>query len=114
MAKMNKGKPAGKLNFRSDCPISKTLDLLGDKWTLLVLRDILVFGAKTYSDFARSPEHIPTNLLAQRLKKLVDENMLEKKAYQSNPIRYEYLATEKGKSVRPIITAMKKFGDDNF
>lgn len=111
---MSNGKSAEKLNFRSDCPIAKTLDLLGDKWTLLVLRDILIFGAKTYSDFARSPENIPTNLLSQRLKKLVDEGLLEKKAYQSNPPRYEYLPTSRCKSVQPILVAMKKFGDGNF
>ena len=108
---MSKGKANEKIRFRSDCPISKTLDLLGDKWTLLVLRDVLVFGAKTYSDFAASPEHIPTNLLSQRLKKLVDEGLLDKKAYQTNPLRYEYLPTDRGKSVRPILVAMRKFGD---
>ena len=111
---MSKSKSAEKLTFRSNCPIAKTLDLLGDKWTLLVLRDVLFFGAKTYSDFANSPEHIPTNLLSQRLKKLVEEGLLDKKAYQDNPIRYEYLATEKCNSIRPILTEMKKFGNVNF
>lgn len=65
---MSRDKSATSLSFRSDCPIAKTLDLQGDKLTLLVLRHALVFDARTYSDFARSPEHIPTNLLSQRLK----------------------------------------------
>jgi len=103
-----------KAHFRSPCPIAKTLDLVGDKWTLLVLRDVLVFGATTYSDFAKSPEHIPTNLLSNRLSRLVGEGFLEKQAYQTNPLRYEYMPTSKGRSVRPIITAMKKFGDENL
>ena len=100
--------------YRSDCPIAKTLDLLGDKSTLLILRDVLIFSATTYTHFSQSSENIPTNLLSQRLKKLVDEGLLEKKAYQDNPIRFKYLPTEKCKSVRPIIVAMKEFGDLNF
>jgi|TARA_B110000444_G_C18491039_1_gene433527 DNA-binding HxlR family transcriptional regulator len=109
---MSKVKSASK--YRSDCPIAKTLDLLGDKWTLLILRDVLIFSATTYTHFSQSVEHIPTNLLSQRLKKLVDEGLLEKKAYQNNPLRYEYLPTVKCKAVQPIIVAMKKFGDLNF
>tara|TARA_B110000240_G_scaffold136336_1_gene151103 strand:- start:1301 stop:1678 length:378 start_codon:yes stop_codon:yes gene_type:complete len=101
-------------SFRSPCAIAKTLDLVGDKWTLLVLRDVLVFGATTYSEFAKSPEHIPSNLLSNRLTRLVSEGFLEKQSYQTNPLRYKYLATAKGRSVRPIIAAMKKFGDDNL
>jgi DNA-binding HxlR family transcriptional regulator len=111
---MSKAKLEQGSKFRSNCPIAKTLDLLGDKWTLLILRDVLIFNAKTYTHFAQSPERIPTNLLSQRLKKLVDEGLLEKSAYQDNPLRYEYLPTEKCKTVRPIIAAMKKFGDVNF
>ena len=87
---------------------------MGDKWTLLVPRDILVFGATTYSDFAKSPEHIPTNLLAERLNRLVGEGFLQKQKYQENPPRYHSLPTEKGRLARPIIAAMKKFGDANL
>lgn len=111
---MSKAKLESNSTFRSNCPIAKTLDILGDKWTLLILRDVLIFNAKTYTQFAQSPEHIPTNLLSQRLKKLVNEGLLEKNAYQDNPLRYEYLPTEKCKTVQPIIAAMKKFGDANF
>jgi DNA-binding HxlR family transcriptional regulator len=81
---------------------------------LLILRDVIFFDAKTYSDFVRRPEQIPTNLLAQRLKKLVEDGLLEKIPYQNNPIRYEYIATEKCNTVKPILTAMKKFGDEHF
>jgi DNA-binding HxlR family transcriptional regulator len=99
---------------RSPCPIAKTLDLLGDKWTLLVLRDVLVFGAATYSEFAKSAERIPSNLLSDRLTRLVSEGFLEKQSYQTKPPRYKYIATTKGRAIRPIISAMKKFGDDNL
>jgi len=111
---MNKGHSIETINFRSNCPIAKTLDFLGDKWSLLILRDIIFFGAKTYSDFAKSPERIPTNLLSQRLKKLVEGGLLEKKAYQNNPTRYEYLATDKCKTVKPVLLSMKKLGEAIF
>jgi len=96
---------------RSHCPIARTLDVVGDKWTLLVLRDALVFGRKSFADFEHSPEKIPTNLLADRLKRLVEYGLLEKVAYQDRPVRYYYLPTEKGRAVRPVIRAMKNFGE---
>ncbi len=96
---------------RSACPIARTLDLLGDKWTLLVMRDALVFGRKSFADFERSAERIPTNLLADRLKKLVDYGLLEKVAYQDKPVRYHYLPTPQGRAVRPVIRALKNYGE---
>lgn len=97
--------------YRSGCPIARTLDILGDKWTLLVLRDALVFGRKTFAEFEHSVEKIPTNLLADRLKRLVDNGFLEKVAYQDKPARYHYLPTAQGRAVRPVIRAMKNFGE---
>ncbi|MBT5054654.1 MAG: helix-turn-helix transcriptional regulator, partial [Gammaproteobacteria bacterium] len=64
--------------FRSPCPIARTLDLFGDKWTLVVMRDALFFDCRTFADFANCSEKIPTNLLAERLKRLVLIGMLEK------------------------------------
>jgi DNA-binding HxlR family transcriptional regulator len=57
-------------SFRSVCPVARTLDVLGDKWTLVIMRDALIFGARTYADFAGQPERIPSNLLAQAAKKI--------------------------------------------
>lgn len=96
---------------RSVCPIARTLDLVGDKWTLLVLRDALVFGRKSFAEFENSAERIPTNLLADRLKRLVESGFMEKVAYQDKPVRYHYLPTKQGKAVRPLIRAMKNFGE---
>lgn len=96
---------------RSHCPIARTLDLVGDKWTLLVLRDVLVFRRKSFAEFEHSAEKIPTNLLADRLKRLVEHGFLEKAAYQDKPVRYHYLPTEKGRALRPVIRAMKNFGE---
>lgn len=98
-------------DFRSNCPIARTLDLVGDKWTLLVLRDAIIFNRQTYAEFASSPEKIPTNLLAERLKRLVKLGLLEKELYQDKPKRYRYLPTEKGKAIRPVIRALHQFGN---
>ncbi len=96
---------------RSPCPVACSLDILGDKWTLLVVRD-LVMGKKTYSEFAQSPESIPTNILAERLKRLEAYGIIRKQQYQDNPVRYEYLLTDKGAGLRPVLLAMVKWGNE--
>ena len=87
---------------RSPCPIANTLDILGDKWTLLIIRNAFA-GKKTYSEFQASPENIPTNILADRLKRLVALNILTKIPYQQHPIRFSYQLTEKGHSLGPML-----------
>ena len=99
------------VTYRSECPIARTLDVVGDKWTLLVLRDALVFGRKTFGEFEDGRERIPTNLLADRLKRLVDCGLLKKVPYQEAPKRYHYLPTPEGEAVLPVIRAMKDFGE---
>ena len=94
---------------RSPCPIACTLDLLGDKWTLLVVRDLLR-GQHTYKSLQMSPERIPSNILADRLKRLEREGILRKEPYQDRPPRYEYLLTEKGQGLGPVLRAMLTWG----
>ena len=98
---------------RSICPIACTLDIVGDKWTLLIVRDLFV-GKKTYSEFQNSPENIPTNILANRLKRLLQHEIISKEAYQQNPIRYEYVLTNKGKELGNIIDAIVNWGEGNI
>jgi len=95
---------------RSGCPIVNSLDIFGDKWTLVVLRD-LYCGKKTYSELASSPEKIPTNRLAERLKRLEEEGIVSKSLYHEHPMRYEYLLTEKGKDPLPIMQAISRWGN---
>ncbi len=95
---------------RSTCPIACTLDILGDKWTMLIVRD-LFRGAGKYSDFLASPEKITTNILADRLKRLEAEGLISKKAYQKNPVRYEYSLTEMGRSLSPLMKAMVEWAN---
>ncbi len=99
-----------KPNFeRSCCPIACALDHLGDKWTLLIIRDLLL-GKKRYQELVTSPERIATNILADRLRKLEAAGFLVQQAYQQKPVRYEYMLTKKGEDLRPILEALVKWG----
>jgi DNA-binding HxlR family transcriptional regulator len=109
--------PEGKEAFmkfeRSSCPITNVLDLLGDKWTLLVIRD-LVLGKRRYQEFLESPEEIASNILADRLNKLLVAGLITRHAYQRNPTRYEYFLTKKGKGLEPILEAIIVWGKKQF
>ena len=95
---------------RSTCPLTNTLDLIGDKWTLIVIRDMLFVGKKQFGDFLSSPESISTNILTDRLKRLEDYGLIEKRLYQDNPPRYEYFLTDTGFSLKPIIMDIADWG----
>lgn len=96
---------------RSECPISTTLDIVGDKWSLLLIRDIGLFQKHRNKDFQGAAESIPSNILANRLKQLVKDGLLEKRLYQEHPPRYEYHLTPAGKGLLPVIKAMATWAD---
>jgi DNA-binding HxlR family transcriptional regulator len=79
-----------------------TLDMVGDRWTLVIVRDLLN-GKSRFSDFLGSPERITTSVLADRLDRLAEEGVIETYAYQENPPRFEYRLTEKGEAMLPIL-----------
>ena len=91
------------------CPVASTLELLGDRWTLVVVRDLFL-GMTKYGDFQSSPEGIPTNILAERLKRLEALAIVLKEAYQTNPPRYAYTLTPKGRELLPVVRALKEWG----
>ena len=95
---------------RSPCPVANTLDLIGDKWTLLVVRDLLL-GKRTYGELLDSPERIPTNLLADRLKRLEHAGLIESAAYQDRPVRYAYTLTAKGAALGDVLQAFVRWGN---
>jgi DNA-binding HxlR family transcriptional regulator len=95
--------------LRSPCAVACGLDLVGDKWTLLVVRDLLR-GNVTYKELQNSPERIPTNILADRLKKLEDASLIAKSAYQEHPVRYAYRLTEKGEELGDVLMAFVRWG----
>jgi DNA-binding HxlR family transcriptional regulator len=95
--------------LRSPCAVACTLDLVGDKWSLLVVRDLLR-GNVTYGKLQDSPEGIPTNILADRLKRLEEAGLIARSAYQEHPVRYAYGLTEKGKDLRDVLGALVRWG----
>jgi DNA-binding HxlR family transcriptional regulator len=94
---------------RSRCPVSCTLDVLGDRWTLLVVRD-LIRGKRRFAELVESPEHIPTNILTDRLKRLVSLGVVQSRRYNDHPPRLEYQLTAKGEDLRPVLRAMVEWG----
>ncbi len=105
------GKMAKLKYDRSSCPVAATLDIIGDKWTLLVVRDIFL-DRKRYNQFLESPEAIPTNILADRLKRLESHGLVRKTPYQDNPVRYEYELTQKGLALGPVLKSIVQWGGE--
>jgi len=95
-----------KNKHRSDCPVTYALDLIGDKWSLLILRDIILHGKKYYHEFTRSDEGISTNILAKRLAILEQNGILLKTQDVKDKKRYIYSPTEKGLDILPVIIDM--------
>ncbi len=91
---------------RSNCPLSTWLELFGDKWTLLILRDIAFFGKKNFKDFVSSEEKIASNILADRLKHLLREGLITKTKNQQNKLLIDYHVTQKGMELLPIAEAI--------
>src|SRR5215469_13867464 len=94
---------------RSACAIANSLDIVGDKWSLLVVRDLL-HGKRTYGELVNSPERIPTNILADRLKRLEAAAIIVSTPYQQHPVRYSYTLTPKGSALGDVLIAMVRWG----
>lgn len=88
---------------RSDCPISVTLEAIGDSWSLLIVRDLMFFGRKTYNEFLGAGEKIATNILADRLQRLEASGIIVKQRDPSDARRYIYRLTEKGIDLAPML-----------
>lgn len=98
---------------RSACAIANSLDIVGDKWTLLVVRDLL-HGKSTYGELLDSPERIPTNILADRLKRLESAGIIVSTPYQQHPIRNAYTLTPKGKDLGTVLLAFVRWAKQHI
>jgi DNA-binding HxlR family transcriptional regulator len=96
---------------RSACAVANTLELVGDKWSLLVVRDLL-HGKRTYGELADSPEGIPTNILAERLRRLESAGIISSAAYQDRPVRYAYTLTKKGIALGDVLLSIVRWGKE--
>ena len=92
-----------KNDFRCTCPITSALDILGDKWSLVVIKQMLFEGRSTFKDFTDSPEAIATNILSARLKMLENYGIIEKAKLPTNKKTNIYTLTEKGYSLTPVL-----------
>src|SRR5262245_20202306 len=88
---------------RSDCPINFALETFGDSWSLLIIRDIIYFGKKTYGEFLASEEGMATNILASRLARLEEQGILVKNPLEQDKRKEEYVLTEKGLDLIPVL-----------
>ncbi len=98
---------------RSLCPVACSLDLVGDRWTLLIIRDLFA-GKARFGEFASAPERIPTNILAERLKRLERAGLVESLQYSEHPPRYEYQLTQRGRDLEPVLDALAVWGLGQF
>ena len=95
------------LSALTPCPIARTLEIVGEWWTLLIVRDAL-FGASRFDEFRATG--ISDNILSARLSKLVDAGIFKKRPYQQHPVRYEYILTPKGRALAPVVLALRNWG----
>ena len=102
------------LKQRSPCPVSSSLDVLGDKWTLLILRDIVFAGKSTYGQFLQSAEKMATNILADRLAVLESQGLLTKAVAADKKSKFTYRLTEKGVDTIPIIDELVLWGAKHY
>jgi DNA-binding HxlR family transcriptional regulator len=101
---------APKALLRSRCPIAGALDLVGDRWTLLVVRDLLLHDKRRFTEFLASPEGIATNILADRLERLERAGILERRRYHEHPPREEYHPTARGRDLVPVLRELVRWG----
>ncbi|QFG52729.1 winged helix-turn-helix transcriptional regulator [Chryseobacterium sp.] len=101
-------------NYRSLCPLARGLDVFGDKWTLLILRDIAFYGKTTFGELSRMEEGIASNTLAQRLEKLVNLELLTKTNSETNKLIYHYRITEKGLDLIPVLQNILQWSEKHL
>ena len=99
---------------RSDCAVACTLDVLGDRWSLLIVRDLFFADRLRYADLAGAAEAIPTNTLADRLRRLEEAGIVARDRYSERPARYEYRLTERGRALGPVLQAIADWGTEHI
>ena len=101
-------------NKRSDCPISCSLDIFGDKWSLLIIRNIMFYDLHTYGEFLKLPEKIATNILADRLVMLENTGLITKEQHPDSKAKIFYKLTQKGIDLLPLMVEVSLWGDKYF
>jgi DNA-binding HxlR family transcriptional regulator len=96
---------------QEDCPVARALDVVGEKWTLLILRDLFRRGPQRFQQLEASLAGVAPNTLSARLKTLEAQGVIATRLYESHPPRYEYYLTDKGKALGPVLKALHTWGE---
>jgi len=97
---------------RRNCPIARTLDLIGDRWSLLIIRDLMLEGPRRFSDLEQSVVGASPSILSARQKWLKAQGVVKRRIYSQHPPRAEYLLTGKGQRLGPVLAALHAYGTD--
>ena len=103
-----------KQEFRCDCPVTSAIDILGDKWMLIIIKQMLIEGMETFKDFTDSDEAISTSILTLKLKCLEQFELVERKNHPSNKKTKLYQLTDKGLSLAPVVVDLAIWSDQNL
>jgi DNA-binding HxlR family transcriptional regulator len=93
------------------CPVARTLEIIGERWTMLILRDLLLEGPRKFHELAASLSGMSPTTLSSRLKVLEEAQIIERQFYADHPPRAEYLLTAKGLELRPVLRELKNWGE---
>ena len=96
---------------KDQCPVARALDVIGERWTLLVLRDLFLFGPRRFQDFQDSLTGIAPNTLSARIKTLESAGIIERQLYSEHPPRADYRLTDKGRALGPALKSLKVWGE---
>ena len=102
----------GKTYGQKNCPVARVLDVVGERWTLLILRDLFLHERRRFQDFQKSLSGIAPNTLSARLKSLETNGIIARQLYAEHPPRLEYYLTDKGKTLGPILRMMREVGSE--
>jgi DNA-binding HxlR family transcriptional regulator len=97
-------------SYNLKCPVAQTLDVIGERWTILILRDLFVDGPRKFQDFERTLPGISATTLSARLKKLEEHKILTRRFYADHPPRAEYVLTDKGRTLGPLLKMLLAWG----
>jgi DNA-binding HxlR family transcriptional regulator len=104
------GHKKARVTWRSGCPLNASVEMLGDRWSLLIIRDMMLRGSKTFKDFLESHERIATNVLTERLRRLEGFGVIRAEKDAQDRRKVNYLLTEKGIGLAPVLTEMVLWG----
>jgi DNA-binding HxlR family transcriptional regulator len=100
--------------YQQDCPIARSLDVVGERWTLLLLRDLLREGPRRFQDFLAAQPGLTPSVLSARLRLMEEHALVTRRAYSTHPPREEYLLTDKGRELYPVVVALRQWGSRHY